>query len=128
MKKINFDSRRLIVYAVLLVLFFLLMGLSTKFSDLNQLNDQNELMSTEVAALRSTNYILVTQIAFATSEAAVEAYAREDGYMVRPGEVLIVPISPKHITPTPELLPTVTVEPLSNLEIWFQLFFSDGNP
>ncbi|MAT43095.1 MAG: hypothetical protein CL609_12200 [Anaerolineaceae bacterium] len=128
MKKINFDSRRLIVYAVLLVLFFLLMGLSTKFSDLNQLNEQNELMNTEVVALRATNYVLETQIAFATSEAAVEAYAREDGYMVRPGEVLIVPISPKHVTPSPEIVPTATIEPLSNLEIWFQLFFSNGNP
>ena len=128
MKKIIFDPRRFIVYAVLLVLFFLLMGLSTKFSNLNQLNEQNELMSTEVAVLRATNNILETQIAFTTSEAAVEAYAREDGRMVRPGEVLIVPISPTQITPIPEFIPTATVESLSNLEIWFQLFFSNGTP
>ncbi len=128
MKNINFDSRRFVVYAVLLVLFFLLMGLSAKFTTLNQINEQNGIMNTEVAALRATNYILETQIAFATSESAVEAYAREDGHMILPGEVLVVPIYPKQNTPSAELAPTATVEVLSNMEIWYQLFFSNGSP
>ncbi len=83
------------------------MGLSARVNELNQLTDQYEMMKTEVIALRSTNNNLETRIAYATSVAAVDEYARERGYMVKPGEILVVPISPNIETPivaeTPEL-------------------------
>ena len=104
------------------------MWLSNRFSDLKQLNDQNELLLTEVTGLRATDAALQTEIAYANSDAAVEQYAREEGYMVRQGEVLVIPISPKKITPTPVFIPTPTIAPVSNWEIWYQLFFSPGSP
>ncbi len=125
--KLKFDSRRFIVYAVFFVLFFILMGLSSRFAELNKQNEQKDLMNTEVMALRATNDVLETKITYATSEVAVEEYAREEGYMVKPGEVLVIPISPYKITPSPEYVPTPTTKPLTNLEIWYQLFFSDGS-
>ena len=109
MKNFKIDSRKFIVYGVLLVVFFLLMGLSTRFADLNELNDQNDMMNTEVSVLRATNDTLATQITFATSETAVDQYAREKGHMVKPGEILVIPVSPKKITPTPKFVPTATV-------------------
>ena len=66
-------------------------------------------------------------MSYATSEAEVEEYAREEGYMVKPGEVLVVPISPIKITPSPEFYPTPTTVPVTNFEIWYQLFFSGGS-
>jgi len=127
MKKPPFDFRKITIYIALVVLFFLLMGLSTRFNELTKLTEQNNLMQTEVAALKITEYAIETQIAYATSEIAVEEYAREKGYMVKPGEVLVVPLSDNKVTPTPIAIPTIESQPIPNWRIWYELFFSDLN-
>lgn len=126
-KKSPLDIRKISIYIALIVIFFLLMGLSARFNELTKLTDQNEFMQTEVAALKITEYYIETQIAYATSEVAVEEYARESGYMVKPGEVLIVPISENRVTPTPQIVPIKVTETIPNWKIWYQLFFSDLN-
>lgn len=127
MKNSPFDFRKITIYIALIVIFFLLMGLSARFNELTKLTEQSNLMQTEVAALKITEYAIETQIAYATSEIAVEEYARESGYMVKPGEVLVVPLSDNKITPTPITIPTVESEPIPNWKIWYELFFSDVN-
>jgi cell division protein FtsB len=127
MKKMQIDFRKFSIYIALVVIFFLLMGLSARYNELSKLSDQNNIMQTEVVALRITNSHIETQIGYATSEVAVEEYAREKGYMVKPGEVLIVPLSSSELTPTPVLQPTVETNPLPNWKIWYELFFSDQN-
>lgn len=103
------------------------MGLSARVNELNQLTEQYEMMRTDVFALQATNSDLETSIAYATSVAAVDEYARERGYMVKPGEVLVVPISPNIETPEPDLVPETTIEQISNWKIWYQLFFSNSH-
>lgn len=125
MKKLNIDYRKFAIYIALITIFFILMGLSTRFNELTKLTEQHYLMQTEVAALRATNIFIETEIGYATSEIAVEEFAREKGYMVKPGEVLIVPYSKNEITPTPVNVPTVVTERLPNWKIWYELFFSD---
>jgi cell division protein FtsB len=127
MKNIRFDIRKFTIYIALVVIFFLLMGLSARFNELTKLSEQHRLMQTEVFALQITNNSIETQIGYATSELAVEEFAREKGYMVKPGEVLIVPLSPNLLTPTPVAIPTLLSKPIPNWEIWYQLFFSDIN-
>jgi cell division protein FtsB len=127
MKNLQIDFRKFSIYIALVVIFFLLMGLSARYNELSKLSDQNNLMQTEVVALRITNSHIETQIGYATSEVAVEEYAREKGYMVKPGEVLIVPLSSSELTPTPVLQPTVETKSLPNWKIWYELFFSDQN-
>lgn len=127
MKNPPFDFRKITIYIALIVIFFLLMGLSTRFNELTKLSEQNNLMQTEVAALKITEFAIETQIAYATSEIAVEEYAREQGYMVKPGEVLVVPLSDNKITPTPVVIATMETETIPNWRIWYDLFFSDLN-
>lgn len=127
MKRFNYDTRKLVVFLGLVLLFFLLMGLSARINELNQLSEQNNLMNTEVSILKATNDQLTTAIAYANSDAAVEQYARESGYMVKPGEVLVIPISPIVITPTIPAVVPQTVEQIPNWKIWYQLFFADIN-
>ena len=57
---------------------------------------------TEVASLDQEHSALLTQVAYATTDAAVVAWAHESGKMAQPGEVLVVPIVP---TPQPTPLP-----------------------
>jgi len=127
MKNLQIDFRKFTIYIALVVIFFMLMGLSARYNELSKLSDQNNLMQTEVVALRITNSHIETQIGYATSEVAVEEYAREKGYMVKPGEVLIVPLSSSEITPTPVIQPTMETKSLPNWQIWYELFFSDQN-
>jgi len=127
MKNLHIDFRKFSIYIALVVIFFLLMGLSARYNELTKLSDQNKIMQTEVVALRITNSHIETQIGYATSEVAVEEYAREKGYMVKPGEVLIVPLSSTELTPTPVVQPTIETKSLTNWKIWYELFFSDQN-
>lgn len=127
MKNLHFDIRKFSIYIALVVIFFLLMGLSARYNELSKLSDQNNLMQTEVVALRITNSHIETKIGYATSEVAVEEYAREKGYMVKPGEVLIVPLSSSEVTPTPVQQPIIEIKPMPNWKIWYELFFSEQN-
>lgn len=127
MNKPFIDFRRLVFYGIMLLLFLLLMSLSARVNELNQLTEQYQMMNTDVGALRSTNAYLETEIAFAASDAAVDEYAREEGLMVKPGEVLIIPISPNNPTPEPEVQEVAAVEVVPNWRIWYQLFFADVN-
>ena len=127
MNKPFINIRRLAFYGIMLLLFLLLMSLSARVNELNQLTEQYQMMNTDVGALRSTNAYLETEIAFAASDAAVDEYAREEGLMVKPGEVLVIPISPDNPTPEPEVQEVAAVEVVPNWRIWYQLFFADVN-
>lgn len=125
MKNLHIDFRKFTIYIALVAIFFLLMGLSARFNELTKLSEQNNLMQTEVVALQITNSHIESLIRYATSEVAVEEYARDKGYMVKPGEVLIVPLTSSDVTATPILQPTIESTNLPNWKIWFELFFSD---
>jgi len=97
--------------------------LNQRMADARQLEQDAGLLQTEVASLEAENGRLQTRVAEATSEAAVERWARSEGKMVRPGEVLVFPIAPTGMRLSP--LPTPTPEPSlpSNWEVWWALFF-----
>ncbi|MDW8325592.1 MAG: hypothetical protein RMK99_03405 [Anaerolineales bacterium] len=82
---------------------------------------------TEVAALERERAILLTQVAYATTDAAVIAWAHEHGKMVQPGEVLVVPMIPTGAaTPVPP--PIVPPTPPPNWQLWLALFFGPRAP
>jgi len=106
------------------VLFFLLMDFNGRINELNRLNTEQSRMETQVQGNKSTQSALLEQIQYATSDAAVNEYARNNG-LVREGEKLIVPLG--NSTPVPEVViePTPTQVKVSNRDIWWALFFGD---
>jgi cell division protein FtsB len=125
MKNIQFDKKRIFVVAGLVLLFFLMMDLNTRLNDLYRLTHERDSMRTEIANLTSTAVGLQTQIAYATSDLAVEEWAREEGKMVQPGDQLIVPISPSDATPMPVISVQATQDDLKNWQVWWALFFGE---
>ncbi len=125
MKKIRIDPKRLIVIGALVLGFLLLMGLFDRLTELSSLNRLEKTIEIEVAQNTATIQSLYTQIAYATSEAAVEEWAREEGHMARPGDVLIVPIAPGNPTAQGIIQPTPTQRPVANWEVWWALFFGE---
>ena len=123
MKPFQLQSKHLIIALVIAAGFYLVMDLNSRLNALNLKHQQFNSASTEVAQLEATVNALHTQIAFATSEVAVEEWAREKGRMTLPGDVMVVPLPPEHVTPQPVVTAAATPEPMENWEVWRILFF-----
>jgi len=124
MNKFHINWKQLAVFGGFIVLFFLLMDFNSRINELNRLNTQLSGMKTDVAASKATQSGLQEQIAYATSDAAVNEYARNNG-MVREGEKLVVPIPNDTPMPQQAVEPTPTTIKVTNQEIWWALFFGD---
>lgn len=81
--------------------------------------------STEVAILAAEHADLKTQVAYATTDAAVIEWAHSSGKMVLPGEVLVAPILPTP-APTQPPAPPPTALPPPTWLLWRNLFFDDA--
>jgi cell division protein FtsB len=106
----------------LIVLTLLVMDFNNRMAELRRLSDKKEEVALEATELMTTQMYLETQIAYATSEAAVNEWAYEEGHMVREGEHLVIPLQYPGFTPEVTVVPTPTPEPESNLQIWLSLF------
>jgi hypothetical protein len=113
-------------YALLVIglvtLSLLVMDFNNRMAGLRRLSDKREDVVIEATDLMQTQVYLETQIAYATSEAAVNEWAYEEGHLVREGENLVIPLEYPGFTPKVTVIPTATPEPESNLQIWFSLF------
>jgi hypothetical protein len=123
MKSFPLNKKRLVAVVVFVIAFFLLMDLFGRLTELSRLGNQRDTMATEVFSLTSTLQSLNTQVAYATSAVAVEDWARQEGHMVKSGDVLIVPIQPESVTPMTYLTPVPTAQRASNWGVWWALFF-----
>ena len=119
------DLKKIALIAGAVILFFLVMDLNSRLNELSRLTEQRNDAATAVAKLEGTLQVLQTQQAYAGSQGAVEEWAYNEGHMVRPGEQLVIPISPPGTTPEPVFIPTPTVEPVENWEIWLALILGD---
>ena len=119
--KIKIDLKKVGLIVAAVILFFLVMDLNTRLSELSRLTTQRDEAATVVAQLSSTLEVLETQVAFAQSGGAVEEWAYNEGHMVRENEVLVIPLSPPGTTQVPALVPTPVPEPVANWKIWLAL-------
>ncbi len=122
-KRPRIQKKQLVIIALLVVLFFLMMDLNSRLSELSRQTAQLESIRTEVGEIRLTEQFIQTQIAYATSEAAVEEWARQDGRMALPGDQVVVPLPPPGVTPVPLEFPVATVQPVPHWHIWRLLIF-----
>ena len=105
-----------------IVLALLVMDFNNRMAAQRKLSDKREDVAAEATDLRQTQVYLETQLAFATSEAAVNEWAYEEGHMVREGENLVIPLEYPGFTPEVTIIPTATPEPETNFQIWLSLF------
>ncbi len=125
LKQFHWNDRRLILVAVIILLVLLMMGFNNRMVRALELEEQAQAMTTRIAELEQTKVYLEAQIAFATSEKAVEQWAREDAKLIKEGDIPIIVLPPSAPTPTPTPVPLVHEEPLSNFEIWKELFLGE---
>jgi cell division protein FtsB len=125
MERLKILGKRILIVAGLALLVFLLMDFNNRMASLTRLSAQNEIEAEKLHHLEATKQYLETQVAYAGSNKAVEAWAREEGRYVLDGDVPIFLLTPVGYTPQPELQVTPTVSAYDNLEAWKEWFFSD---
>ena len=127
MKKLGLkiNKRQVIVLGLVVIVILLMMDLNTRLSELFRLSAERDKVQTQVVELKHTRQVLITQVAYATSDVAVEEWARVEGHMSLPGDNVIIPLPPGDVTPLPVQMPTPTMVSLENWEVWQILFFGD---
>jgi hypothetical protein len=70
----------------------------------------------------------LTEIAFATSDAAVEKWAYEKGHLARQGDNPVVPMPANQVTSTPAPRMQVTPTQIKPWQAWWLLFFGPRTP
>jgi len=104
------------------VLVFLVMDFNSRMAELRRLTAEKEDVSARVTSLVATQISLETQVAYATSDAAVYYWAYNFQHMGKEGDVLVVPIQPEGNQPQPTPTPAVTPEVIQNWQVWLSLF------
>jgi hypothetical protein len=103
------------------ILVLLVMDFNNRMAELRRLTAEKEVVSARVTSLVETQTSLETQLAYATSEAAVYYYAYNYEHLGKEGDVLVVPIPAEGSLPQPTPTPIVTPEVIQNWQVWLTL-------
>jgi cell division protein FtsB len=124
-RKIPLEKRQIILTGVIILFIVLIADLNSRLMELDRLNSERDRVATQYYWVTSTEAVLKTQIAFASSDAAVEQWAREEGHMAKEGDVVIVPMVEKGATQQPQVQPTATPRVVQEIDAWRAIFFGD---
>ena len=117
-----FKWRNILIIIGLFLAVVLLVDFNRRMEELDRLTAQLNGVRAEATAVIQTQTALAGQVAYATSDVAVEEWAYENK-MVRPGEHPVVVVPGTNVTPTPEPSFVPQAEQLPNWRIWWELFF-----
>ncbi len=123
MLNLPISVRRVAVVIGILMLVFIVLEFNRRLEQLNTLNSQKDLMYAQATQAIQTQAALNTQVAYATSDAAVEEWARTDGHYVQDGDLPVVPIPQPGDPPIEASTPVPTPTPMEKWEVWWDLFF-----
>jgi cell division protein FtsB len=112
----------------MVVLVLMVMDFNGRMAELRRLTSEKAVMGKQATQLSQTNVYLETQIAYATSDQAVDKYAREEQHMQKLGDNPVVPMAPANSTPIPTPYPVVTPKVINNWDLWMGLFFDKTVP
>ncbi len=126
METIGRSAKYIAVLIGLVVLAFLVISFNSRIAEQRDLVAQSQEIRAEMNALQLTDSNLDAQIAYATSDAAVEEWAYEEARWVRPGDQPVVPVSPSGSTPVAPQAEALEPIVYANWQVWWALFFDRG--
>jgi cell division protein FtsB len=130
----QFSGVQVMFAAILSIGLFLAIDFSGRISANQPLQQAYERVQAEIEQLRLEQETLINERDYVRSDAYVALWARSEGKMIQPGEVLIVPVPSSQdmeLTPTPQVtfedFQTTSAEP-DSWTVWWNLFFDSPPP
>ncbi len=117
--------RQILVLGGIFILILLVMDFNARLERLNRLEREVKTVRAEATHALQTQVALQTAIAYATSEQAVEEWAREEAGYIRPGDYPVIPLPAPGGTVIATVEPTVVLTPVENWQVWLELFFGE---
>jgi cell division protein FtsB len=117
------NNKQALAIILFVIVGVLLMDLNYRVSEYFTVSAQRDKAETEVYGLWLTRETLKTEVAYANSNAAAEKWAREEGKMVLPGDVRVVPLPQEGFTPTPLSVTQPKPRSYQYWEYWWALFY-----
>jgi hypothetical protein len=119
--------------AILTIGLFLAINFSTRITSSRPLQAEYINAQKDIEQLKQEQAALLAELDYAQSDAYVQLWARQDGKMARPGEVLVIPLAIREQTdPTPVQPSLVQVETSppkpAPWTLWWALFFDSPPP
>jgi len=119
------NPRRITVFIGILVLVLMVMDFNARLEDLKRLQKQAGVISIQATQAVQTQMALQTQVAYAGSDQVVQEWARSEGHYIQPGDQPVVPIGQPNTAPIQSVESTPIPTPMSNWQVWWNLFFGD---
>ena len=121
--RLTIQPQRIAILLGIGILLFLILDFNTRVEGLSHL--QNGLATQQAigTGVVVTQYVLETQVAYATSEAAVQEYARNQARLIQPGDHVVIPMAMPGATPEPSATPAPTFGSKSNWAVWMEYLF-----
>ncbi|MBS1250877.1 MAG: hypothetical protein MAG431_02475 [Chloroflexi bacterium] len=115
-------TKYFLILVFLAILIFWMMAFREQITNLRRLSSDREQAQETLSALEATQETLATQVALAESGGFAEEDAREKLKWIQEGDqrIGIIPGEGTPIIPTPT--PRATAEPVSNFQVWWELF------
>jgi hypothetical protein len=123
MDRFPINPRRVVIFVGILVLVLMVIDFNARLEELNLLKNQAGIISTQATQVGQTQAALQTQVAYAGSDQAVQDAARSEGHYIQPGDQAVAPVGKPDATPIQNLDPTPSSTPVSNWQVWWDLFF-----
>lgn len=131
------SSLQIVFVSILAIGLLLAINFSARIRRGQQIEDVRQQIQATIDIELTVNADLNNNLAYAESNAAVEDWAHRDGKLVRPGEILVIPV-PGAITPTPipanpigdpvDTSPSISRSTEENWHLWWSLFFESDPP
>jgi len=120
---LNFNLRRISVFIAIVVFLTLVMNFNSRLEELSRLQGEAATVRVQATAVIVTQQALETQLALATSPAAVEEYARDQARMVQPGDKAFIVMPFPGATPPPAPTATPILTSMTKWDVWMILIF-----
>ncbi len=119
------NPRRIFIFVGILVLILMVMDFNARLEELDRLKKQSNVVSVQVTQGMQTQVALQTEVAYATSDQAVQDWAYSEGHYIQPGDQPVAPVGQPGVPPIVSVEPTPIPTPMPNWQVWLNLFFGN---
>lgn len=122
---LEINLRRVGVFITIGIVLIVVMNFNTRLEELSRLQNEAAAVRIQATAVVITQQALKTQVALATSPAAVEEYARNQAHMSKPGDQVFVIVPAPGATALAVPTPTPVETNLTKWDVWMDFIFGN---